>query len=59
MIHTVYRFTMATVLCAALGCKDDTDANDSGAASPAEIAATCQAYCDQAIGAGLQCTFGL
>lgn len=47
MIHTVYRFALATALCAALGCNDD-DGADTGVASPAEITSTCQDYCDKA-----------
>lgn len=51
MFHTVYRFMLATVFCAATGCKEDESdekSSETGAVSAVELNATCQDYCDQA-----------
>lgn len=48
MIHTVYRYALAALVGAGLGCSTDGDDNGGGGATDQEVLATCKTYCEKA-----------
>ncbi len=48
MIKSTYRFTLAALLCATLGCEDGHKDKGGGGATDQEVMMACKTYCDQA-----------